>query len=73
MPAAPQSMGSATSLTGNPENYCVRIFARDPTQGAQLCGSVVLGSDPALLPRLHHRPHLEHLDPVARAAGGNKI
>ena len=55
-------------MTGNPD-LLSEFVAIDRAQGAQLCGSVVLGSDCALLPRRHHRPHLEHLEPVAGAAG----
>ena len=73
-----EEYASSTSIHGisyifdrQPRFIVSEFLATDPAQGAQLCGSVVLGSDRALLPRLHHRPHLEHLDPVVGAAGEN--
>ena len=74
MPVAPQSTGSAISLTGKPyfEVFGSESVAIDPLQGAHLSRSCGLGVDRGFIPRPCICPHLEHLDPVAEAAGENK-
>ena len=75
MPVAPQSTGSAISLTGNrltPRLFLSEPVHTDPSQGADQRGSGGVGVDRGLLPRPCLGPHLEHLDPVAGAAGENQ-
>ena len=74
MPVAPQSTGSAISLTGNPgfKILLSESVAIDPLQGAHLSRSCGLGVDRGFLPGPCICPHLEQLDPVAGAAGENK-
>ena len=71
-----EEYASCTSIHGityifdrQPRFIVSELVAIDSSQGAHFCGSVLLGSDRALLPCHHHSPHLEHLDPVAGAAG----
>ena len=71
-----EEYASSTSMHGisyifdrQPRFIVSEFVAIDPSQGAHLCGSSGLGSDRAFLPRHHHCPHLQHLDPVAGAAG----
>ena len=68
MPVAPQSTGSAISLTGNPDSS-VRLVANILLQGAHHIGSGALGGLSACFLCHCLFPHLEHLDPVAGAAG----
>ena len=69
MPVAPQSTESATSLTGR---FVVRnLMLHILPQGAHLGGPVVVDGGRAFLPGSRLCPHLEHLDPVAGAAGEN--
>ena len=75
MPAAPQSTGSAISFTGNPDfkMSCQNLLLHyHCSQGAHFSGPGGLGPSRSCLPGPCNCPHLEHLDPVAGAAGENK-
>ena len=75
MPVAPQSTGSAISLTGNPgfKILLSESVAIDPLQGAHLSGPGALGPSRSCLLGPRHCPHVEHLDSVAGAAGENEL
>ena len=67
MQVAPQSTGSATSLTGGTD-FEERVDL-SPRQGGLVSGEVFLGVGGFLSPRACLCSHLEHLEAVAEPAG----